>query len=108
MDFSRRQFLATTLAVGLGATLPAAEPEKKWRVAVIGHTGRGDYGHGIDILWKGMPETDVNAMFGDPRKRNVKRVEGMDVVDSSYALPEAELAAQFVNGVLTKFAITGK
>ena len=59
-------------------------------------------------LRKGMPETDVNAMFGDPRKRNVKRVEGMDVVDSSYALPEAEFTAQFVNGVLTKFAITGK
>lgn len=59
-------------------------------------------------LRKGMPETDVNAMFGDPQKRNVKRVEGMDVIDSSYALPDAELTAQFVNGVLTKFAIIGK
>ena len=62
MDFSRRQFLATTLAAGVGATLPAAEPEKKWRVAVIGHTGRGDYGHSIDSLWKGMPETEIVAV----------------------------------------------
>ena len=62
MDFARRQFLATALAAGIGATLPAAEPEKKWRVAVIGHTGRGDYGHGIDILWKAMPETEIVAV----------------------------------------------
>ena len=62
MDFARRQFLATTLAAGLGATLRAAEPEKKWRVAVIGHTGRGDYGHSIDSLWKAMPETELVAV----------------------------------------------
>ena len=62
MDFARRQFLATTLAAGLGATLPAAEPEKKWRIAVIGHTGRGDYGHSIDSLWKAMPETEIVAV----------------------------------------------
>lgn len=62
MDFARRQFLATTLAAGLGARLRAAEPEKKWRVAVIGHTGRGDYGHSIDSLWKAMPETELVAV----------------------------------------------
>ena len=62
MDFARRQFLATTLAASCGALLPAAEPEKKWRVAVIGHTGRGDYGHGIDILWKALPETEIIAV----------------------------------------------
>ncbi len=26
----------------------------KYRVAVIGHTGRGNYGHGIDLVWEKM------------------------------------------------------
>ncbi|HZN36848.1 MAG TPA: Gfo/Idh/MocA family oxidoreductase [Pirellulaceae bacterium] len=28
----------------------------KYRVAVIGHTGHGNYGHGIDTVWKQLPE----------------------------------------------------
>lgn len=84
MDFSRRQFLATTLAVGLGATLPAAEPEKKWRVAVIGHTGRGDYGHGIDILWKGMPETEIVAV-ADADAAGLAKAKERLKVDTGFA-----------------------
>lgn len=40
---------------------------KKYRVALIGHTGQGNYGHGLDTVWKTLPErfqveavTDVN------------------------------------------------
>lgn len=29
---------------------------QKYRVAVIGSTGRGDYGHGIDVVWKAFPD----------------------------------------------------
>lgn len=36
----------------------------KWRVAVIGHTGRGDFGHGLDTMWLDLPETEVVA-FAD-------------------------------------------
>lgn len=35
---------------------------EKFRVAVIGSTGRGDYGHGIDTVWKEVPETEVVAV----------------------------------------------
>src|SRR5262245_42969576 len=28
----------------------------KYRVAIIGHTGRGNYGHGIATVWKHSPE----------------------------------------------------
>jgi predicted dehydrogenase len=31
----------------------------KYRVGVIGHTGRGDYGHGLDIVWLQMPEVEI-------------------------------------------------
>ena len=84
MHIARRQFLATTLAAGLGATLAAAEPEKKWRVAVIGHTGRGDYGHGIDILWKGMPETEIVAV-ADANPAGLAKAKERLKVDAGFA-----------------------
>jgi predicted dehydrogenase len=31
----------------------------KYRVGVIGHTGRGDYGHGIDAVWLRLPEVQI-------------------------------------------------
>jgi hypothetical protein len=34
---------------------------KKWCVGVIGHTGRGDYGHGLDTMWLRIPETEIVA-----------------------------------------------
>jgi predicted dehydrogenase len=53
---NRRHFLTTT---ALAASAIAAPDEKKWRVAVIGHTGHGDYGHGLDVMWLQMPETEI-------------------------------------------------
>lgn len=53
---NRRHFLATT---ALAASAFAAPPEKKWRVGVIGHTGRGNYGHGLDTMWLQMPEAEI-------------------------------------------------
>ena len=32
------------------------------RVGVIGHTGHGDYGHGVNTMWLGMPETEIVAI----------------------------------------------
>jgi predicted dehydrogenase len=34
----------------------------KFRVAVIGHTGRGNYGHGIDTVWLDLPECQIVAV----------------------------------------------
>lgn len=31
----------------------------RFKIAVIGHTGRGDYGHGIDTVWLHMPECRI-------------------------------------------------
>lgn len=31
-------------------------------MAVIGHTGRGNYGHGIDTMWQKVPEVEVVAV----------------------------------------------
>jgi predicted dehydrogenase len=39
------------------ANMPA-----KYRVGVIGHTGRGDYGHGLDTVWLQLPNTEIVAV----------------------------------------------
>ncbi|MCA9176718.1 MAG: Gfo/Idh/MocA family oxidoreductase [Planctomycetales bacterium] len=36
-------------------------------MAVIGHSGRGDYGHGLDTVWLSLPETElVGVADADP------------------------------------------
>jgi predicted dehydrogenase len=38
---------------------------KTYRVAVIGRTGKGGYGHGLDVVWKDVPNVQVVAV-ADP------------------------------------------
>ncbi len=35
---------------------------KKYKVGVIGHTGRGNYGHGLDTVWQRIPRTEIAAV----------------------------------------------
>ena len=37
----------------------APSADQKYRVAVIGHTGRGNYGHGLDSVWLELPDTQI-------------------------------------------------
>jgi len=59
---NRRHFLATSIAAGVAVTTRAAEGDRKLRVAVIGHTGNGDYGHGLDVVWLHMPGVELVAV----------------------------------------------
>jgi len=72
----RRSFLTSTLAAGASAAFGG--PVQSLRVAVIGHTGRGDYGHGLDTLWLGLPSISIVAV-ADPddsgRTKALKRLK---------------------------------
>ncbi len=57
---NRRHFLALSIASSI--SIAARAEEKKLRVGVIGHTGRGNYGHGLDTMWLQMPETEIAAV----------------------------------------------
>ncbi len=59
---TRRDFTAAALTAGIALRLHADEPPKKFRVGVIGHTGRGDYGHGVHTMWLGVPGTEIAAV----------------------------------------------
>lgn len=37
-------------------------PDQKYRVAVIGRTGKGNYGHGLDTVWLNHPRAEVVAV----------------------------------------------
>ena len=40
----------------------------KYKAAIIGHTGQGDYGHGLDVVYVDMPDVEVVAVADpDPR-----------------------------------------
>jgi len=63
---NRREFLAGVAGLTTAALLPKALPAakapanaKKYRVGVIGHTGRGGYGHGLDTVWRDIPQAKV-------------------------------------------------
>ena len=38
---------------------------EKYRVGIIGSTGKGDYGHGVDIAFKKLPNVEIVAV-ADP------------------------------------------
>ncbi len=83
---SRRHFLAASSALPFLSMSAFAAEEKIYRVGVLGHTGRGDFGHGMDTLWKAVPSTKVVAV-SDPveegrakavKKLGLKPEEGFD------------------------------
>jgi predicted dehydrogenase len=57
----RREFLTTTALAALNCVVAdrVVAQGKRWRVGVIGHTKRGDYGHGLHTMWLGVPETQI-------------------------------------------------
>jgi len=57
---NRRHFLAISIASGI--SVAARAEERKLRVGIIGHTGRGNYGHGLDTMWQQVPGTEVTAV----------------------------------------------
>lgn len=66
---SRRYFLRTTSAAGFlavaGAPALLGQSSVKLKAAVIGHTGRGDYGHGLESIFQNRPNIELVGL-ADP------------------------------------------
>lgn len=58
--------MKTTAAAFAAAPLLAAD--KTYRACVIGHTGRGNYGHGLDLAFQKIPNVSVVAV-ADPDEK---------------------------------------
>ena len=57
---------------------------RKLRVGVIGRTGKGNYGHGLDTVWKQIPETEVVSVADDDAVGRAKAQQVTGAV-TSYA-----------------------
>ena len=75
---TRRSLLLSALAAAV------ASPAKKYRVAVIGHTGRGNYGHGIDTVWNAFSQMEVVAV-ADPDEKGRAGAVARTRAKQSYA-----------------------
>ena len=69
----RRAFLKGAGGLTMAALLPKEVwAAKKYRVGVIGHTGRGGYGHGLDRVWRDIPQAEIVGVADPDPKGLVK------------------------------------
>jgi len=40
----------------------------KYRVAIIGRTGKGNYGHGLDVVWNAIDNVEIVAVADEDDK----------------------------------------
>ena len=79
----RREFIRKT-AVGMGILAAgwqghAKAKGPKYRAAVIGRTGRGNYGHGLDVVWNDIEQVDVVAVADEDEKGRAAAAKQLNV-----------------------------
>ncbi|APZ96523.1 Gfo/Idh/MocA family protein [Fuerstiella marisgermanici] len=93
----RRSFLiASSATVASGF---AQSPQPKRRVAVIGHTGRGNYGHGLDTVWQKIANTEIVAVAdgNESGLANELKKLGIDRGYTDYRKMLSETRPEFVS-----------
>ena len=83
---TRRSLLAAALATTFTHTFLRADPvqSKKSKAAVIGHTTRGDYGHGLDTIFNNHPDIQITAL-ADPDEQGRAQAQKRTGAVSTYA-----------------------
>jgi predicted dehydrogenase len=91
----RRAFLLSTSAFSLQ---PVFCSEAIHRIAVIGHTGRGNYGHGIDTCWLTLPGAQIVVVADADEKGLQAALKKLNITRgfSDYRQMLAELKPEFV------------
>ncbi|MDA9859055.1 Gfo/Idh/MocA family oxidoreductase [Rubripirellula sp.] len=96
----RRSFLAAS-ALWLANSTYGIERDTtaQRRVAVIGHTGRGNYGHGLDVVWKRIPEAQIVAVADGNAAGLAKELKklGVDQGYTDFRKMLAEVKPEFVS-----------
>lgn len=84
MTIGRRDVLAGLAAWPLVHAWPQDRPAKTWRACVIGHTGRGNYGHGLDTCFAELPNVKVVAL-ADPVEKGRLAAAARAKAERAYA-----------------------
>src|SRR5437879_4830426 len=80
MAMTRRRLVAASVS----AFAPRALAKAKYRAAVIGHTGHGNYGHDWDTAWTQLPDVEVAAV-ADPDAAGRARAQKRSGAARAYA-----------------------
>jgi len=88
----RRTFITSSLAASLALTSQAQQKTTPLTVAIIGHTGRGNYGHDLDNLWLNVPEVQIVAV-SDPDPKGLASALQRLKVDRGFSSYQEMLAA---------------
>ena len=94
----RRTFLTTASLSLLVSKLPAKAYRSR-RAAVIGHTGRGNYGHGLDVVWQKIPGVEIVGV-ADADSKGLQKALGRLKIErgfSDYRKMLSELRPEFVS-----------
>ena len=78
---NRRALLQTApilATAGLGA-----QETQTYTVGVLGHTSRGNFGHGLDTVWKHLPQTKIIAV-SDGNPAGIEKAKKKLGVETSY------------------------
>ena len=65
MRSDRRSFLSASIAFGSAPEVILLGKRNQVTVGIIGSTGRGNYGHGLDVAWKNISEAIIVAVADD-------------------------------------------
>jgi len=57
---------------------------KQYRVGIIGHTGRGDYGHAVDMAFTAIPNIEIGAV-ADPNEQGLRAAQQRTGATQGYA-----------------------
>lgn len=90
----RRQFAIASSCIAIGSRLSAESVSSSYRVGVIGHTGRGDYGHGLDTVWKRLPETSIVAVADPDSAGRQKKLKQLGLTESAAYSDYREMLAK--------------
>ena len=86
---ARREFVAGASALAAGGVLAGRAQAARakgttYRVGVIGHSGRGDYGHGLDRVWLATEGVRIVAV-ADGNTKGLAAAKRRLKVDTAYA-----------------------
>ncbi len=110
MKLTRRNFLATAAAVAplaVAAQTPTAAPDAQYRACVIGHTGQGDYGHALHLIFAPRPDVEVVAL-ADPDEAGRAKAAAQAGAARTYADYREMLEKEEPNLVVVAPRLTGR
>ena len=77
MRLDRRSFLTQSLAFGSAPVILLGK-RNQIKVGIIGSTGRGNYGHGLDVAWKNISGAGVVAVADDNSRGRESALKRLD------------------------------